>query len=410
MSIARGVLSGFLKEGLDQKAARDEFYADLAVQAGIDVRENTNLFKKEETNIEKRFNLVRGEHGPNAALYASYNKMLDTDLGAKMVIDGLNKNPELKNKINEFDFQGYDFNTDKSQRFMDFNQQQKKVFENLGNNQFPVPVAELTFKDMKSMDTGTQVTRPELQLPSLSSGEGSTAISSKDMMAYRKAAFAEFKAVEKDEFIKEFKDNFSKDYDPEKHGPSKDLYGFERYFNEFYLPGIVGNKQSKTMDTQMQDMTGTGTTTETSTATEGAQTTDAASTLTPFEGDIVDYTSDNPKYFSYNGKLYNVPERFITKTDSNPKAQELLDIQNKRGGTNFTLPEFTVQNLPEITKKAIAAQQDNQPPTKDNPNVLAAQQTINIIRAQNPNDPRIDDIKRDLRLILGVTNLDGLIS
>ena len=60
MSIARGVLSGFLKEGLDQKAARDEFYADLAVQAGIDVRENTNLFKKEETNIEKRFNLVRG--------------------------------------------------------------------------------------------------------------------------------------------------------------------------------------------------------------------------------------------------------------------------------------------------------------------------------------------------------------
>ena len=402
MSVARGILGGFIKESLDQKAARDEFYADLAVQAGIDVRENTNLFRKEEDNIEKRFALVKANHGINAALYASYNKILDTDAGAKMVIDDLKNDPKLKKQIEEFDFQNYNFNTDKSQRFMDFNAQQKKVLENLGNNQFPVPVAELTFKDMQ---TGTQINRPELDLPPLSSGEASTAISSKDMMAYRKAAFAEFKSVEKDEFIKEFKDNFSKDYDPEKHGPSKDLYGFERYFNEFYLPGIVGNKTTKTMDTQMQNMTGTGTTTET-----GSQTTDASTTPTPFEGDIVDYSSDNPQYFSYNGKLYNVPERFIKKTDSDPKAQEMLNLQNQRRGTNFTLPEFTVQSLPEITKKAIAAQQDKEPITKNNPNVLAAQQTINIIKAQNPNDPRIEDIKRDLRLILGVTNLDGLIS
>jgi len=259
------------------------------------------------------------------------------------------------------------------------------------------------------MDTGTEVTRPELKLPPLSSGGGSS-ISPSDMRQFRSSAFTEFKAMEKDEFMKEFKDTFAKGYDSEKHGPSKDLYSFERYFNEFYLPGIIGNKTSKTMDTQMQDMGATTTATQTGTATEGAQTTGTTTTSTPFEGDIVDYSSDNPQYFSYNGKLYNVPERFIKKTDSNPKAQELLDLQNERRGTNFTLPEFTVQSLPEITKKAIAAQQDKQPPTKNNPNVLAAQQTINIIRAQNPNDPRIDDIKRDLRLILGVTNLDGLIS
>ena len=42
MSIARGLVSGFIKEGLEQKAARDEFYGDLAVQAGIDVRKETN--------------------------------------------------------------------------------------------------------------------------------------------------------------------------------------------------------------------------------------------------------------------------------------------------------------------------------------------------------------------------------
>jgi len=409
MSIARGILSGFLKEGLEQKAARDELYADMVMETGREFKKTAALFRQDEKNIEKRFNLIQAAHGPNAALYASYNGLTTSDAGTSLVIDTLNKDPNKKKEIDEFDFQGYGFNTAKSSRAMNFKDQQKDAIDLITKNQGSGSVAELFFKDMKSMDTGTEVTRPELKLPPLSSGGGSS-ISPSDMRQFRSSAFSEFKAMEKDEFMKEFKDTFAKGYDSEKHGPSKDLYSFERYFNEFYLPGIIGNKTSKTMDTQMQDIGATTTASQAGTATEGAQTTDAATTSTPFEGDIVDYSSDNPKYFSYNGKLYNVPERFIKKTDSDPKAQELLDIQNKRGGTNFTLPEFTVQSLPEITKKAIAAQQDKQPPTKNNPNVLAAQQTINIIRAQNPNDPRIDDIKRDLRLILGVTNLDGLIS
>ena len=409
MSIARGILSGFLKEGLEQKAARDELYADMVKETGQEFKKTAALFRQDEKNIEKRFNLIQAAHGPNAALYASYNGLTTSDAGTSLVIDTLNKDPNKKKEIDEFDFQGYGFNTAKSSRAINFKDQQKDAIDLITKNQGSGSVAELFFKDMKAMDTGTEVTRPELKLPPLSSGGGSS-ISPSDMRQFRSSALTEFKAMEKDEFMKEFKDTFAKGYDSEKHGPSKDLYSFERYFNEFYLPGIIGNKTSKTMDTQMQDMGATTTATQTGTATEGAQTTGTTTTSTPFEGDIVDYSSDNPQYFSYNGKLYNVPERFIKKTDSDPKAQELLNIQNERGGTNFTLPEFTVQSLPEITKKAIAAQQDKQPPTKNNPNVLAAQQTINIIRAQNPNDPRIDDIKRDLRLILGVTNLDGLIS
>ena len=239
MSIARGILTGFMKESLDQKAARDEFYADLAVQAGIDVKENTNLFRKEEDNIEKRFNLVKGQHGPNAALYASYNKMLDTDAGAKMVIDGLNKDPKLKKQIEEFDFQEYGFNTDKSQRFMDFNAQQKKVLENLGNNQFPVPVAELTFKDMQ---TGTQVTRPELDLPSLSSSAKSfndfTALPINEKRQLRSDARSEFDALARDKNTKRFKDSFAEGYNPDKDGPNKDEYAFNNYFRNNYLPKV----------------------------------------------------------------------------------------------------------------------------------------------------------------------------
>jgi len=406
MSIARGILSGYLKEGLEQKAARDEMYADMVKETGQEFRKTAQLFRQDEKNIEKRFNLISAAHGPNAALYASYNGLTTSDAGTNLVINTLNEDPNKKKEIDEFDFQGYDFSTAKSSRATNFKDQQSDAINLITKNQGSGPVAELFFKDMKSMDTGTQTTRPELDLPALSSGAGSTTISPSKMREFRSSAFSEFKAMEKDEFMKEFKDTFAKGYDSEKHGPSKDLYSFEKYFNEFYLPGIIGNKSSNTMDTQMENMTAT----ETGTGTEGAQTTDAATTSTPFEGDVVDYTSDNPKYFSYNGKLYNVPERFITKTDSNPKAQELLDLQNERRGTDFTLPEFTVQSLPEITKKAIAAQQDKEPANQNNPNVLAAQQTINIIRSQNPNDPRIDDIKRDLRLILGVTNLDGLIS
>ena len=410
MSIARGILTGYLKEGLEQKAARDEMYADMVKETGQEFKKTAALFRQDEKNIEKRFNLISAAHGPNAALYASYNGLTTSDAGTNLVINSLNEDPNKKKEINEFDFQGYDFSTAKSSRATNFKDQQSDAINLITKNQGSGPVAELFFKDMKSMDTGTQATRPELNLPALSSGKGSTTISPSDMRQFRSSAFSEFKAMEKDEFMKEFKDTFSKGYDSEKDGPSKDLYSFEKYFNEFYLPGIIGNKSSNNMGTQMENMAATGTTTETGTATEGAQTTDAATTSTPFKGDIVDYTNDNPKYFSYNGKLYNVPERFITKGDNNPQAQELLDIQNERRGTNFTLPEFTVQSLPEITKKAIAAQQDKEPANQNNPNVLAAQQTINIIRSQNPNDPRIDDIKRDLRLILGVTNLDGLIS
>jgi len=410
MSVARGILTGFLKEGLEQKAARDEMYADMVKETGQEFRKTAALFRQDEKNIEKRFKIIKADLGTPAALYASYNGLTTSDAGMNLMLTKFNENSELKKQVNEFDFQGYDFSTAKSSRATNFKDQQSDAINLITKNQGSGPVAELFFKDMKSMDTGTQTTRPELDLPALSSGAGSTAISPSDMRQFRSSAFSEFKAMEKDEFMKEFKDTFAKGYDSEKHGPSKDLYSFEKYFNEFYLPGIIGNKSSNTMDTQMENMTGTRTTTKTGTTTEGAQTTDAATTSTPFEGDIVDYTSNNPKYFSYNGKLYNVPERFITKGDNNPQAQERLDIQNKKGGTNFTLPEFTVQSLPEITKKAIAAQQDKEPANQNNPNVLAAQQTINIIRAQNPNDPRIDDIKRDLRLILGVTNLDGLIS
>ena len=242
MSIARGVLSGFLKEGLEQKAARDEMYADMVMETGQEFRKTAQLFRQDEKNIEKRFNLVSAAHGANAALYASYNKLLDTDAGANLVIDQLGKNPDLKKQIEEFDFQGYNFNTAKTQRFMNFKDQQKDTIDLISKNQGSKPVAELFFKDMKSMDTGTQVTRPDLNLPALSDKPKSfndfTALPINEKRQLRSDARSEFDALARDKNTKRFKDSFAEGYDPKRDGPNKDEYAFNNYFRNNYLPKV----------------------------------------------------------------------------------------------------------------------------------------------------------------------------
>lgn len=240
MSIARGILSGFLKEGLEQKDKRDEFYADMVRETGQEFRKTSQLFRKDEENIEKRFNLISAAHGPNAALYASYNGLTTSDAGTSLVIDTLNKDPAKKKEIEEFDFQGYDFNTAKTQRIMDFKDQQKDVINLITKNQGSGPVAELFFKDMKAMDTGTQVTRPELQLPALSTQQKDmskfSSYSFDDQIKAEREARQLFFGTERRPTSNSFKRSYTQGYDAKNpaHGPSKEMYGFRKFFeNEF---------------------------------------------------------------------------------------------------------------------------------------------------------------------------------
>ena len=236
---------------------------------------------------------------------------------------------------------------------MNFNKQNEDTINTLVKNQGAKAVGDLFLKT-------SEVAKPELDLPAMSKFDDTSSISTKDLRLFRSSAFTEFQGLERDQFSKRIKDGFKQGYDPEKHGPSEDLYAFERYFNEFYLPRVVGVKADTSMKTQMEGVT-------------GAQQTGSQQT-----GETLTFNMDN--VFSFNGKLYNVPD------------------------------EFRGQSIPEITKKALASQQEKEAPTKNNPNVISAQEKINIIRSTNPNDPRIEDIKRDLRIILGVTNLEGLIT
>ena len=164
MSIARGVLSGFLKEGLEQKAARDEMYADMVKETGQEFRKTAQLFRKNEEDTEKRFKLIEEKVGTPGALYASYNGLTTSDAGMNLMF---NAPKDFLDKLKDFDFQGYDFSTAKSSRFMNFKDQQSDAINLITKNQGSGPVAELFFKDMKSMDKGTEVPRPELDLPKM---------------------------------------------------------------------------------------------------------------------------------------------------------------------------------------------------------------------------------------------------
>jgi hypothetical protein len=305
MSFAEGFVRGFVGQAVDNKIAADAEYADMVREAGKSFKDLSNLFIKEEKDIEDRFNTIQATHGTPMALYASYEGLTKTDYGTELA---LNASKEFVNSLENIDFQGYDYSTAKTSRLMNFNKQNEDTINTLVKNQGAKAVGDLFLKT-------SEVAKPELDLPAMSKFDDTSSVSTKDLRLFRSSAFTEFQGLERDQFSKRIKDGFKQGYDPEKHGPSEDLYAFERYFNEFYLPRVVGVKADTSMKTQMEGVT-------------GAQQT----------GETLTFNMDN--VFSFNGKLYNVPD------------------------------EFRGQSIPEITKKSLASQQDKEAPTKNNPNVI----------------------------------------
>ena len=125
---------------------------------------------------------------------------------------------------------------------MDFKDQTKNTIDLISKNQGSKSVAELFFKDMQTMDTGTDVSRPDLDLPALSSTVKSfndfTALPINEKRQLRSDARSEFDALARDKNTKRFKDSFADGYDPDKHGPNKDEYAFNKYFRNNYLPKV----------------------------------------------------------------------------------------------------------------------------------------------------------------------------
>lgn len=174
-----------------------------------------------------------------------------------------------------------------------------------------------------------------------------------------------YSRLEKNQVSKRFKDNFSADYNPDKpfHGPSKELYGFRNFYQNYYLPQEVGitydleNKINSDAAIKTLDKPGVPK--------------KVTPKIKPIEGEE----------FEYQGKIYPIP------------------------------PRFKGQSLPETVKRSIASQQDKfqfKGLDESNPQVQLAQEAINKARAVG-NDDAVEAIKDQLRKDLRVSNLEGLI-
>ena len=134
MSFARGFARGFLKQGLEEKAARDQAHAEMVKELGSEFKQSSKLFRAEEENIQKRFNLIDKKLGTQAALYASYNGLTTSDAGMNLMFDAPK---DFLNELENFDFQGYDYNTAKS------------ISESVNKGELKVKYEEESAKDQK---------------------------------------------------------------------------------------------------------------------------------------------------------------------------------------------------------------------------------------------------------------------
>jgi len=173
MSIARGVLKGFLKQSLESKAKSDELYADMVKETGIEFKKTSQLFQQEEKDAKQRFKSIEAAHGLPAALYASYHGFTTSNFSANSVIKQLDEKPEFKETLKDFDFQGYGYSTAKSSRLMNFKTQNKDAIDLLSKHQVGPNVGEMYLKPIKSKE---EVVRPGLDLPKLSEFKEGTGI------------------------------------------------------------------------------------------------------------------------------------------------------------------------------------------------------------------------------------------
>ena len=85
------------------------------------------------------------------------------------------------------------------------------------------------------------------KLPSLASMIPSTTTGGFDSLdintkrQFRDSARTEFDALERNKNTKMFRKSFEEGYDKDNHGPCKELYAFNKYFNNYYLPQVLGS-------------------------------------------------------------------------------------------------------------------------------------------------------------------------
>ena len=384
---ARGIATGYISEVVkDRERADKEKYENLQYAKRQYFEVDKPAFIKQEEVRENNYNFISGTLSP---VYANYGDALGVTLNDESTKLFLK---QIKDKSNEEQYRIQSSYIDRKKgRVKSFDERTSEVRESLVNlpggpgsmnmmNYFfpnegedPAEVGIGQGQATGTMDTQTAAASdiPMMPMKSIMQIEGTTDVglysNRDDKVSLENNARLLFFGTETRPTSGRLRDSYSADYDPEKHGPSKEMYGFRKYFENEYLP-----RKGITYD------------------------------LPPIYGQKKAQANDGQKFDSPN-----------QQTDISDQAQQIQAIDTSTTfnyqGKNYFIPErFKGQSLTEDIKKSIASQQENMGPTENDPRVMMAQDVINKARAQGDDDA-VEAIKDQLRKDLGISNLSELI-
>jgi hypothetical protein len=249
MSFARGFIKGFIGQSLDNKAEADRRLGELTDRISLDYLNNKRpAFEKNEQLMSKRYNLINTDLGKNAALYASATGLTETDAGTERLLNLKgNDRTTFIDSVNKLDFQNFNRDLGVATRAKGFNERHKETTDTFKKIQGGLPNSVVDLTIPLPEGTMAESTFDATKLPSLASIIPSTttggfnALDIKDKASIRNTAKSEFDALERNKNTKMFRKSFEEGYDKTKDGPSKELYAFNKYFNNYYLPQIIGS-------------------------------------------------------------------------------------------------------------------------------------------------------------------------
>jgi len=249
MSFARGFIKGFIGQSLDNKAEADRRLGELTDRISLDYLNNKRpAFEKNEELMSKRYNLIDTDLGKNAALYASATGLTETDAGTERLLNLKgNDRTAFIDSVNKLDFQNFNRDLGVATRAKGFNERHKETTDTFKKIQGGLPNSVVDLTIPLPEGTMAESTFDATKLPSLASMIPSTTTGGFDSLdintkrQFRSSAVTEFEALERNKNTKMFKKSFEEGYDKTKHGPSKEVYAFNKYFNNFYLPQVLGS-------------------------------------------------------------------------------------------------------------------------------------------------------------------------
>ena len=259
MSFARGFIKGFIGQSLDNKAEADRRLGELTDRISLDyLNKKKPAFEKNEDLMLKRYNTIKTELGEPAALYASATGSTETDFATNRLLDLKgNDKTAFVDAVSKIDFQNFNRDLGVATRTKNFNERNKEITDTFKKIPGGLPTAVTDLFMPLPEGTMAESTFDATKLPSLASMMPTTNPNLFSSYNFKDQAEAESKArllffgTERRPTSGSFRAAYNADYDSEKHGPSKEMYGFRNFFENEYLknkgitydlPSVYGKK------------------------------------------------------------------------------------------------------------------------------------------------------------------------